>query len=703
MAEAAYPVATPTLSPWPVDMYPVHRQWVGPSAISMETMYCSVEAGYCRSSRELYESVLDGCGWCSNLAKGVLRAAHLDYWMERWNDSASDGSELMDGLDEDESMQDCQDFGGPPGGNLPQEDGDGSEVEENDDDIEDAGGELTLTLSDLKNGEDSGSTLPLPKSSSQSPLGSKETFEQARMWMKACAEHAQCRSVSHPDESTTPASSQSPSSRKPTHLIDIRNAAAPKLVPHQSLSRPASYLALSYVWGGPQAYILTKGTVKEKCRDLDLSQIPQTILDAITVAKELEFSFLWVDALCIIQDDPKSQLNEIAAMGRIYRDSTLTLIAAKAQSSTEGFLKVPDPPSYFAEPFEVPLSTDDGDDVRLLVGYRASYKPYRDPINSRAWTLQERLLSQCCLLYSYDGPKWICRTCEINPSAPPEARSMFPDLYLNDQTSTTQETAGDRDDIDEILRKWHDIRNEYTLRRLTNGQDKLPAISAMAAEIARVTGWTYLAGLWREDLFNELHWRSDSRSSTAPVSHNYDVLSNPLRPRPAQYRAPSWSWASVDCIVIGNDDSYGEIEAFDFCVLSCDIEHQTPVAPGEFPFAPIVKGTLTVEGRAVEVDWRWKDAVVDDLTLDAELLVPDDETSGWGDVLFDAKEEDLEPGFKVCCLVMSVLKSTWHRWPVEGLVLVAAGEGECYRRVGFFSGKSAVVFEKVGIRRLTII
>lgn len=115
----------------------------------------SVGVEYRRSSRELYESVLGGCGWCSSLAKGVLRAAHLDYWMERWNDSASDGSELMDGEDGDEhnSMQDGQDSGESPGGNMPQEDGDDSEMEGSDDDMENAGGELTLTLSDLKSGE----------------------------------------------------------------------------------------------------------------------------------------------------------------------------------------------------------------------------------------------------------------------------------------------------------------------------------------------------------------------------------------------------------------------------------------------------------------------------------------------------------------------------------------------------------------------
>lgn len=520
--------------------------------------------------------------------------------------------------------------------------------------------------------------------------------------MESCERHHKCQRNMDPDEATTPAESQPQSSRKPTFLIDVRHPEHPKLVAHQSLPRSASYLALSYVWGGKQSYVLTTSTVQEKCTGLDLSQMPQTIRDAMVVAKELGFSFLWVDALCIIQDDAESMLTEIASMGKIYRNSKLTLIAARAQSSTGGFLGVPDPPSYLVEPFEAPLATLDGAEERVVIGHRSYYKSYRDPINARAWTLQERLLSQRCLLYSYDGPKWICRASEINPLAPPAAPSMFPNLYLDGQPSHDQTDAGDEDRIDEAFQKWLGIRDEYVSRRLTNGQDKLPAISAIAAEVSRVTGWTYLAGLWKEDLFNELQWRSDGRTPAAPVSHDDAIPSNPLRPRPTEYRAPSWSWASVDCAVIGIDQSFDNREIFDFRILSCDIVYQKTVGPDEFPFAPIVTGTLVVEGRVVESNWRWKDPTINDPTLDAELLDPADETLIWADMLLDASGFGLEPGAKVCCLAMSVLKSNRHRWPVEGLLLTAACNSDCYRRVGFFTSYSTTIFEGVGQRRVTI-
>ena len=76
-----------------------------------------------------------------------------------------------------------------------------------------------------------------------------------------------------------------------------------------------------------QTYVLTKGTLEEKCSNLDLSRIPKTIIDAIEVTRRLEYTYLWVDALCIIQDAGEDMKDEIAVMGTIYRDSAVTIIA----------------------------------------------------------------------------------------------------------------------------------------------------------------------------------------------------------------------------------------------------------------------------------------------------------------------------------------------------------------------------------------
>jgi Heterokaryon incompatibility protein (HET) len=544
--------------------------------------------------------------------------------------------------------------------------------------------------------------LTVPSATTPISLDSEQSYRQARRWIEACKNHDRCRrEPGRSREGTLPAEAKSPWDRIPRHLIQVNHEDGPRIVPHRSLPERARYVALSYVWGGNQTYVLTKNTLQAKCSGLDLGKVPKTIVDAMNVTRELSYSFLWVDALCIIQDDADNMAAELASMGAIYRDSEVTIIAASASRSADGFVGVPQSPSHFVNPFEISLSTKDESDVLLSVGYRSYYKPFKDPINARAWTLQERLLSTRCLQYSYDGLKWICQTCEKNPSAPPDAPSMFPRMALlnnhNEPSSTESQT--------DVHRTWLDIRAEYTQRSLTNGVDKLPAISAIAAEIAKITGWSYVAGLWKEHLFSDLLWRSDVHTSESSSSQDINAsLSNPLRPRPAKYRAPSWSWASIDGAVVDLDDEFDNREVFHFHIVTCDIEYTTAVEQAQFPFASIKSGTLVAEGRVIESDWRWADPKIDDPTLDAELLDPDENwTYIWGDVLFDASEPSLTPGIKLFCLAMSVLKSNRTRWPIEGLVLLPETTQRAYRRVGIFQTYATAPFDGIPERLVTII
>jgi hypothetical protein len=59
-----------------------------------------------------------------------------------------------------------------------------------------------------------------------------------------------------------------------------------------------------------------------------MENLPQTIQDAIHCVKELGEMYLWVDALCIIQDDEEHKRTQISQMDRVYGSSVLTLICA---------------------------------------------------------------------------------------------------------------------------------------------------------------------------------------------------------------------------------------------------------------------------------------------------------------------------------------------------------------------------------------
>ncbi|KAF8854001.1 hypothetical protein BDZ45DRAFT_551941, partial [Acephala macrosclerotiorum] len=97
--------------------------------------------------------------------------------------------------------------------------------------------------------------------------------------------------------------------------------------------------SLSYCWGGPQTITATKLTLHSHTESIPLQACSQSIKDAVAVARGLHIQYLWVDALCIIQDATSDKLYEIERMGRIYKNAPVTISAANSPSATYGFLR----------------------------------------------------------------------------------------------------------------------------------------------------------------------------------------------------------------------------------------------------------------------------------------------------------------------------------------------------------------------------
>lgn len=85
------------------------------------------------------------------------------------------------------------------------------------------------------------------------------------------------------------------------------------------------YATLSYCWGGPQDFCLDATSEEKLLRGIPVTLLPKTIIDAIKVAFGLGISWIWIDSLCIRQDDTSDKATEIAQMHRVYRDSSLTI------------------------------------------------------------------------------------------------------------------------------------------------------------------------------------------------------------------------------------------------------------------------------------------------------------------------------------------------------------------------------------------
>lgn len=518
---------------------------------------------------------------------------------------------------------------------------------------------------------------------------------RAETWLRACKAHESC----------------SPSGVfRPTRLIDVSDPQHPRLIistediKHDS---QVPYIALSYVWGPKQDYVLTQTCLSEMRNCLDSTRLPKTLSDAIAAAHQLGFKYLWIDALCIIQDSLQDKALELPRMADTYRESELTLIIASSAAASKGFLRPPSPenPRFLLHPFQVDPESG------LIFGYRFPYKASADPISSRAWTLQERVLSRRLLIFSSSGVMWMCREDFINPSAAPDAGppyQTFIDPYLSEMQHQTT-TTGDSDAQAEaqIRETWTAIRADYTEMDLSYCSDKLPAISALAAEIGRKTGWTYLAGMWKENLFSELHWRCMKQNR---LGERMTLKSDKVKE--AGYLAPSWSWASVGIgAVVDSEDDRGDREVFEgFSIRDCCVD---TLDPG-FAYGPVKGGYLEVEGKMVELGWRYEDSPSWDGS-DIALLVQGEQHDmapglgvACGDGSLDVLDEPLDPDMSVFCLGMSKLRLGRQRIvPVEGLILVPkhprdGGEDAVFRRIGFFRMTAPVVFDEAATRRLVI-
>ena len=251
------------------------------------------------------------------------------------------------------------------------------------------------------------------KLSDQNNTATEEIYELIKRWLKTCADHHPC-SQSH---SSAP-------SWMPTRLVDVGldDATPARVVASRELASKAEYLALSHCWGGlrpPMTRMATIGIFKVA---IPQEYLPATFLDAFDATRRLGFRYIWVDSLCIVQDDQNDWKTESVLMSDVYGLSTLNLIAAHAQNGAEGCFSKRD---VFSErPCRIPNPFRPASNDHFIVYPSRMDKIYdqqvrNSPVYKRAWILQERLLSPRSLYFGKDQIFWACgemEACEAFPS-----------------------------------------------------------------------------------------------------------------------------------------------------------------------------------------------------------------------------------------------------------------------------------------------
>lgn len=153
-------------------------------------------------------------------------------------------------------------------------------------------------------------------------IGSLRSFGVAKSWLSDCLNnHQNCPKLMPPPP-------------LPTRVIDVR---APNLCLGVGIQAP--YAALSYCWGKVRQFTTTTHNLNANLKSINLPDLPKSIQDAITATRELGLHYLWVDAICIIQDSHIDKEKEIGMMAEIYRNCIVMISAASASDSNQGFLE----------------------------------------------------------------------------------------------------------------------------------------------------------------------------------------------------------------------------------------------------------------------------------------------------------------------------------------------------------------------------
>lgn len=267
------------------------------------------------------------------------------------------------------------------------------------------------------------------------------------------------------------------------------------------------------------------------------------------MVRRLSIRYLWIDALCIVQDAREDKAREIPQMRSIYSNAACNLAASASDDPHGGLFRARDTiavaPGLVAAP-----SGALRDETHHVVDMSYRDRQIRSgPLHRRGWVFQESLLSTRVLYFCQSQIFWECLSelkCEGFPYGMPQsfrsAKSLESLWEMRDarrplsspqngpQNGLLNDLPKDQAMSTPALRLWNSLVREYSNCALTIPDDRLPAFSGVADLFQEVTGDRYLAGLWRSNLLHLLDWWVDQPRSRA--SENY--------------RAPSWSWASVD-------------------------------------------------------------------------------------------------------------------------------------------------------------
>ncbi|KAK2130667.1 heterokaryon incompatibility protein-domain-containing protein [Fusarium oxysporum II5] len=317
----------------------------------------------------------------------------------------------------------------------------------------------------------------------------------------------------------------------PSRVIDLGegdntwHASTPKPIRLLEPSRGTVgiYMTLSHRWSSTDHITTTSNNIGDHRKVIPWQRLSRTFREAIVICREMGVRYLWIDSLCIVQDDEADWQRESRLMGDVYGNSVCTIACHIRDNENKGFLH---------RAFRKNMVILRGENERVfglsLPSQFSRAIVYDSAINWRGWVHQERLLSKRILHFL---PSQIYFETELNHVMSLETKKYE---FLEGTPGLGSKIITRSCHLWDIG-EWRQIVEWYSCCALTKPKDKLPALAGIASIIQRRFSDDYLAGLWGFTFIEDLCWVAADGTETK---------------KPPSPRAPSWSWASLDGAVI---------------------------------------------------------------------------------------------------------------------------------------------------------
>ncbi|RYO74950.1 hypothetical protein DL764_010632 [Monosporascus ibericus] len=299
----------------------------------------------------------------------------------------------------------------------------------------------------------------------------------------------------------------------------------------------------SHSWGKSQPLRTLKNNVVSHTNGIAIESVPRTFQDAIRVTRHLDIRYLWIDSLCIVQDDGDDWAKEATKMADYYTGAEVVIATSSSTGCTQGFLGARPEimkgtlqiPRYKGSQKLLPLHfrealLGDSGSIARQVGYQ------KDTLWTRGWCYQERLLARRYLSFGRRELLWECNAachCESSDVSNPDLGIDAENTGTGSDHDYNLSLGLSRSSKADLYKFWMvKVVQHYAHRSLTKYTDRLVAVQGVAAVLEKHLGDEYVYGIWKGDALWGLSWSTRADPGATGPRVPLDI-------------APTWSWASL--------------------------------------------------------------------------------------------------------------------------------------------------------------